>query len=75
LSVWERYRDKLVANALAVALLGIVVCIGIWLVGTLFAPTEPSTLVERLLLPIEERGSRLGLAKGLPVNSRAIVTP
>jgi hypothetical protein len=66
LAVWERYRDELIANAVAVALLGIVVCVGIRIVGTLFAPTGPSTLVERLLLPIEERGSRLALAKGLP---------
>jgi hypothetical protein len=65
-TAWERYRDKVVANALALAFLGIVLCLGIQLVGTLFAPSIPSTLVERLLLPLEEQGSPLGLAKGLP---------
>jgi hypothetical protein len=66
LAAWERYRDKIIANALALAFLGIVLCLGIQLVGTLFAPAVPSNLVERLLLPLEEQGSRLGLAKGLP---------
>src|SRR5260370_8859879 len=66
LTAWERYRDKVVANALALAFLGIVLCLGIQLVGTLFAPSVPTSVVERLLLPLEEQGSPLGLAKGLP---------
>src|SRR5437879_6206779 len=66
LAAWERYRDKIIASALALAFLGVVLCLGIQLVGTLIAPSAPSTLVERLLAPLEEQGSRLGLAKGLP---------
>jgi hypothetical protein len=62
-------RERRIAEALVVALCGIVVVFGvrggIRAVGTLFSSNDP-IVGERLLLPVEQQGTRVWRAPGLP---------
>jgi hypothetical protein len=62
-------RERRIAEALVVALCGIVVVFGvrggIRAVGTLFSSNDP-IVGERLLLPVEQQGTRVWGAPGLP---------
>lgn len=66
LSFWERHRVAIIADTLVVTLIGAVILtvlmIGIRLVEAFFQPNIPTAVAERLLSPIEERGSHPRLA-------------